>query len=44
MTKAMGTTMTDEKLAVVDLHERYRTGGETFAACMRLRGIMGITP
>jgi hypothetical protein len=43
MTKAMGT-MTDDKLAVLDLHERYRSGGEMFAACMRLRGIKGTTP
>jgi hypothetical protein len=43
MTRAMGT-MTDDKLAVLDLYERYRSGGEKFVACMRLRGILGTTP
>jgi hypothetical protein len=36
--------MTDDKLAVLDLYERYRSGGEKFGACMRLRGILGTTP
>jgi hypothetical protein len=33
--------MIDEKL---DRYERYRSGAEMFAACMRLRGIRGTTP
>jgi hypothetical protein len=36
--------MMDDSLAVLDLDQRDRSGGEMFAACMRLRGIKGTTP
>jgi hypothetical protein len=36
--------MMDDSLAVLDLYQPYRSRGEMFAACMRLRGIKGTTP